>query len=260
MQAVKDERADHGDGPGEHGDRLRRAPAPVVALDETERQEGHAGGDEGSAERVGVRDALAADVGQPQPADREDGQPEGDVGEEDPAPADRDEEPTHDRSEGRHQTADRRPCADVVVALLARARRQHHAQRRRRHQRRAGGLDDAEDDQCERVVRRSAERRRDGEHGDPEQEPVLPREAIGQAPEDDEQCRVDDRIGVQDPREITQPGRAEVMRDVRQRDVDDEHIQNCEGEADRDDQQDKRRRGVATTSEELTKERHSQVP
>ena len=86
---------------------------------------------------------------------------------------------------------------------------------------------------------------------DAEQEPVLAREAIGQAPEDDEQGRVDDRVGVQNPREIAQPGRAEVLRDVRQRDVDDEHIQNCEGEADRDDQQDKRRRGVATASEEL---------
>ena len=137
---------------------LRRAPAPVIALDETERQEGDAGGDEGGAERVGVRDALAADVGKPHPADREDsGESERNVGEEDPAPADRDEEPTHDRSEGRHQTADRRPCADVVVALLARARCQHHAQRRGRHQRRAGGLEDAEDDQRERVVRCRAE-------------------------------------------------------------------------------------------------------
>ncbi len=73
MQAVKDERADDGDGPGEHTDRLRRAPAPVIALDETERQEGDAGGDEGGAERVGVRDALAADVGKPHPAEHEDG-------------------------------------------------------------------------------------------------------------------------------------------------------------------------------------------
>ena len=148
----------------------------------------------------------------------------------------------------------------LLSRVLARARRQDHAQRGGRHQRRAGRLDDAEDDQRERVVRRSAERRRDGEHGDPEQEAVLAREAIGQAPEDDEQGRVDDRVSVQDPREIAQPGRAEVMRDVRQRDVDDEHIQNCEGEADRDDQQDKRRRGVATTSEELTKGGHSQAP
>ena len=85
----------------------------------------------------------------------------------------------------------------------------------------------------------SAERRGHGEHGDPEQEAVLAREAVGQAPEDDEQRREDDRVGVQNPREIAQPGRAEVLRDLRQRDVDDEEIQRCEGEAGRDDQQDK---------------------
>ena len=59
--------------PTSTADRLRRAPAPVIALDETERQEGDAGGDEGGAERVGVRDALAADVGKPHPAEHEDG-------------------------------------------------------------------------------------------------------------------------------------------------------------------------------------------
>src|SRR2546422_2782032 len=48
----------------------------VIALDEAERQEGDAGGDEGGAERVGVRDALAADVGKPHPAEHEDGRSE----------------------------------------------------------------------------------------------------------------------------------------------------------------------------------------
>ena len=52
----------------------------------------------------------------------------------------------------------------------------------------------------------------------------------------------------------------QFLSDLRQGDIDDEEIKGCEGEACRDDQQDKRRRGVATTSEELTKGSHSQTP
>ena len=257
---MNDERADDGDRPDEHTDGLCRAPAPDIALDETEGQKGDADGDEGGAERVGVGDALATDMRQLHPAEDEHCDSEGDVDDEHPAPADRDEQPTHDRSEGRHQAADRRPDADVALARLVGARRQDHAERGGRHQRSAGRLDDAEDDQHDRVVRGSAERRGHGEHGDSEQEAVLAREAVGQAPEHDEQGRVHDRVGVQNPREIAQAGRAEVVRDLRQRDIDDEEIKGCEGEACRDDQQDKRRRGVSTTSQKLTIEGHSQVP
>jgi len=54
--------------PDEHPDGLCRAPAPASALDETEREQRDAGGHERRAERVGVTDAVAADVRQAHPA------------------------------------------------------------------------------------------------------------------------------------------------------------------------------------------------
>ncbi len=101
--------------------------------------------------------------------------------------------------------------------------------------------------------RRPAGRRGEGEDRDAEQEAVLARVALGEPAEEDEQRGVDDRVGVQHPGEVAEPVGAEVLRHVRERDVDDEEVEAGEDDPGADDDHDQGGGGVgaATAAETL---------
>ena len=71
--------------------------------------------------------------------------------------------------------------------------------------------------------------------------------ALDQAAEEHEQRSIDDGVAVQDPGHVVERRIAEVLADVRQRDVDDEQVEIGHDEAGADDRQHLagRRPGVA---------------
>jgi len=136
------------------------------------------------------------------------------------------------------------------MAPFRRGGGEDQAERGWRQQRRTGRLHDPESDQHRDAARQSARRRAGDEHGDPEQEALLARVALGGPAEQDEQRRVDDRVRVQHPGQICHgvPADVEIARHLRQRDVDDEQIEAREHDARADDHQHQLRRGIATAA------------
>jgi hypothetical protein len=110
-------------------------------------------------------------------------------------------------------------------------------------------LDDPEGHEHRHAGRGAARRRRRREDRDPEQEPELARIALGQATEEDEQRGVDDRVGVEHPREVPEPALVQVGGHVRQRDVHDEEVEAGEHDSGADDEQHEPGRSVRTPSD-----------
>ncbi len=184
---------------------------------------------------------MAGNMGKEPPSCHECGETDRHVHQEDQPPAGVDEQTADHRAKRGRQSADRRPGADRPVTPIGRVRGEHEPERCRCQQRRAGGLQHAEAHEHGHARRGSAGGRRRGEERDAGEEAELAAVAVREAPEEYEQRCVDDRVRVEDPRQAPQSACAEVARNVRQRDVDDEEIEARQHDPGRDDREHDRR-------------------
>src|SRR5262249_56922709 len=67
------------------------------------------------------------------------------------------------------------------------------------------------------------------------EEDALATDDVGELARRDEHSRIDDRVGAEDPGEIRQARRGEAVLDRRERDGDDEEVENREEDANRED-------------------------
>lgn len=155
-----DEGDDESDGAGEAGEVTRVRPAPVGALDDAERKQADPERQLGGAEQVGA--AVLGFAHLLQYAGRDDcgDDPDRDVDDEDPAPAELHQQTPDRRSERRGDAADGRPDADRQRPLLDREGGEDEAERGRQHHRPAHRLQDPGRDQdVERGSDRAEEQR-----------------------------------------------------------------------------------------------------
>ncbi len=221
-----------GDGgeQGEAGDEAAegagRGPAPVVALDDPQRncrQRERQHRRPRQVRQAAVEDLRSRQVAA---AGDQDGGAERQVDEEDEAPVG---ELDQGAAEGRADGGRRRCCcppeADAGGAALGREAVEDDRQRGRRDHRRGDSLQDPEGDQQRQAGRHRAEQAGDGEAGHPQQEDPLVAEAVGEPPGRDQQGRDDDEVAVQHPGEFAPLCPGEGGRDVGEGDVDDRRVE-----------------------------------
>jgi hypothetical protein len=172
----------------------------------------------GDVARAGAHDAQRRDRAE---------QPDRHVDEQDPAPAQRLGQ--HAAQQCARRAADRphrAPQAERPVALqpLGEAGGEDR-QRRRSDDRPAEPLRRARGDQRELVLGQTARERGEREQDEAAGEHLAPAEQIGGAAAEQQEAGERERVGVDDPGE--RRGReAEVVRDRRQRDVHDRHVED----------------------------------
>ena len=152
-------------------------PAPVRALRDPERQQPDARHGEHGADAVGEAPGRVADLREVPADEREAHQPERHVDDEDPVPAQLDEQAPERRPHGGADAAERGPRADDGRAALRREAGEDEPQRRRRERRRARCLDDARRDEQLGRRRQSAQRGAEGEQREPGAEHAQPPDA-----------------------------------------------------------------------------------
>jgi len=131
-------------GDGEARQNAGRVPTPFVDLHQAKGESSDAGRDQRRTHRIGSRYIVARNMRQLAPTDDERGQADRHVDDEDPAPAQLEQQSAGDRTEGGGKTADRRPGAHSAGAALGWVGCEQQANGGRRHQRRARGLHQAE--------------------------------------------------------------------------------------------------------------------
>jgi hypothetical protein len=197
-------------------------------LDEHGGQRGGRAEDERRAERVEPLPGAARGGGQQPPA-RED-RPEGDgqVDEEDPAPARREQQPADDGAAARAERGDGRPDPHDGRVLAGReggqreperCRDEHRARRRLQH---PGG-----DEHAERGCG-GAGGGREPEQRHPEQERGAAAGVVGEPPGGDEQRGEHDRVGVQHPGHVGERGVPERVAQRGERRADREQVEDRE--------------------------------
>src|SRR5581483_4965953 len=143
-----------------------------------------------------------------------------DVDEEDHAPGRDVDEPAADgRADHERDAAPGRPLPDRRAARRARERRREHRERRGSEERARDSLQAAEDDERGRVRRRRAEDRDGAEARDADREHAELDEDLAERAADEDQGAEREEVRVDDPLLRREPA-AEVVLDVRQRDVD----------------------------------------
>ena len=179
-----------------------------------------------------ARSALCAigilDLPQHPYPDHQGDQAEGQVHQEDPAPAGLDQDPADRRAEGGGRPADGRPQPDGG-ALAGRAEGgEQEPERGGQHQGAPTGLEDAGGHEELERGGDGTEGGGGGEDAQPEQERPLAPGPVGPAPGRHQQRGEDDGVGAQHPRHGAQRLAVEALRDAREGDVDDEQVQRRE--------------------------------
>ena len=191
-----------------------------------------------AAEKYGVGTSWPETLREFDPTHRQREQTNRHVDQKNPPPTGRDQQSAYQGSQSGGEPADRSPDADRTTAALSREGRQDQPQRRRGEQRRPGRLHKTERDQGFDTAREGAGGRRGGEHGDAREETFVSREAFGQPATKYQQRRVNDGIAVQNPGQIPQIRVIKLLRDVRQRHIDDEQVEIGQHDAGANDGQD----------------------
>ena len=156
------------------------------------------------------------------------GHDDGHVDEEDPAPARRDQQPTQHRAAARGDPADPRPYPNRGAPLIRREHRQRQPQRGGHQHRGPGRLQHPAGDQHGQPRRHRAPQRRDAEHHEPGQEEFAAPDAVGGPPGGQQQRGQHDGVHVEDPRDVRQRRRGEVVLQRRERDVDHPQVEDGE--------------------------------
>ena len=174
-------------------------PAPVRSLDNAGGQAGHGDGEQGGAGQVGLVRRGVLDLAQHPHPDHQGDQAEGQVDQEDPAPAGLDQDPADRRPEGGGGPADGRPQPDGG-SLAGRAEGgEQEPERGRQHQRPAAGLEDAGGDQQIERGGDGTEGGGGGEDAQPDEEGPLAPGPVGPAPRRHQQRGEHDGVGAQHP-------------------------------------------------------------
>jgi hypothetical protein len=213
----------------EAAERRRCGPAPVVALDDRQRDQGQAQRQHQRAGQVGEAAVEVGTLAQAPAAEPHHGRPQRQVYEEDEAPVgELDQGAAEGRADRSSRSRSGPPNANPGGAALGRKGIEDQRQRGRRDQRRADALHDPEGDQQLERGRNRAEQARPREPGDAEQEDPLVPEPVGQSTGRHEQSGDDDEVAVEDPRERVPPRPREGARDVREGDIDDRGVEEGE--------------------------------
>ena len=232
-------------GRGEDADRPRGAPAPVVRLRDPEHRGREAGRHEHRAEGVEALRADVAALGEQHGRERQRGDPDRDVEEEDPLPAQEvGEDAAEQHAGGGAEAADRTPDAERDVALLAFGEGRHEdRQRGRGDDRRAEALDGTGADQRRLVPRERREERGRREHDEADQEHAPAAEEVGRAPAEEQEAPEDERVRADHPLEVLLR-EAQVDLDRREGDV---HDRDVEHEHELDDAQERQRQPLVVS-------------
>jgi len=227
----------------------RRGPAPIVALDDRQRQRADTGGGEQRRQRIGPWNVVTGGRWKPEPGDQKGDKADRHVDQEDPAPAHGNQHAADDRSERGGEAADRGPGPHRPAAAFRREGRQQEADRSRGHERSAGRPKNAASDQRPDAAGACAGGRGDGEERDAEEEAAIAPMAFGQPAEKDEQRGICDRVAVQHPGQVFEGRAGKIMRDRGKPNIDDEEIEVGEHDADADDRQHLARAGPAEAAQ-----------
>src|ERR1700744_1700299 len=144
---MADEQGQAGDGSDQAGGDAGGRPTPVVALDDGKGQRRDTGGHQSSGRRAWAGNSVARNGGQFPGSDDHRQDADGDVDQEDPAPAGDDQDSANHRAQRRGKTSDRGPGADGGTAAVRGEGREDQADRGGGHQRGTGGLQDPVKDQ-----------------------------------------------------------------------------------------------------------------
>jgi len=217
------------EGGDQHGaerqaaDRPPRAPAAVRRLDDREHDRQQRGGDERGARGVEAGALAARPVrGQQAARERQDGQPDRDVDEEDPAPPrDLGQGAARDEAGRGAEPEQRGPDAERAGALAALGERRHEdRQGGGGQQRGAEALQPARADEQLGASGGRAAGREQGEHGHAGDEHAPAAEDVGGAAAQQQEAAEHEQVGVDHPGQRAL-GEAEVGADRGQRRVDD---------------------------------------
>ena len=174
--------------------------------------------------------ARAARLGGQEQRRQHDGRdPDRDVDEEDPRPAQvRGQHAAEQHADGRAGAGSGAVDPEREVPLAALGERGHQQrERRRREQRAAEALEGAEADQRGLRPGEAAEQRADGEEGEPRDEQPPAPEQVGEPAAEQQDAAEHDRVGGDHPLQVrlreVQVGLDRRQRDVHDRDVEDDH-------------------------------------
>jgi hypothetical protein len=223
------ERHDQKRGPDQLEDDLRRAPADRVRARESEDEQHQPGRDEQRANRVEpprhpLRVALAHDPRHEQQGD----EPDRDVHEEDPLPAEvRREDAAEDHADRRSRPGDRAQHAERLVPLGA--FREGHARNREdrwRQDRARSALRHANRDQHPRRGGEACKQRREREQGEPDHEHPPPAEDVTRAAAEKQEAAEGQGVAADDPLQVLRGGEVEILLDRGQRDIHDRNVEH----------------------------------
>ena len=184
-------------GGREQADRLGREPAVLACVRQDVDEQHHAGRDRRRAGDVEVAVVeLGAALAQEPEAGDEHGDPDRDVDEEDPRPAeDARQDAAEQHAGGAAAAGDGAPDAESGVALTAFGEdRRQERERGGSEQRGAEALQRAEHDQRGRRPGKAVEQRAGREQGEPEHEHPLAPEQVGHAAAEQEGAAEEDRV------------------------------------------------------------------
>ena len=226
-RAAQDEGHHQGDGERRGRQEGRAPPPPLLGLHDRVGARRQAGREQDGAE--GVRHpsrVRLATLGQhPQP-ERQADQPDGQVDEERPAPAEvLDDQGAQRRSGRAGDRTDRAPDGDRHRDPVPREGLQHQRERGRHERRGAQRLEHARRDQQGHRRRHTAEHRGDREPDDRPEEGAAAADPVGQPAGGDQRRGEHDRVGVQHPRQARCADVREVGADRREGDEQDRRVQ-----------------------------------
>ncbi len=217
---------DHAEGDEQHGrgdeeaDDAPARPAPVAAAKEAEHEREQAARECDEAGHVEAAGFLVARLVQDAQTGRDAGDPDREVDEEDPTPADVGRERASDERPDRDGSTDRRaPDPERGAPLAAVELLRDDRERDGEHRGPADSLHTPRHDQPVRRLRRAAQGRSQREEGDPAEEDTLASSYVAERAGVEQRRREGKGVGVDDPLQIGEGG-VQLLVDVRQRDVD----------------------------------------
>ncbi len=234
-----DEQREQDDRSRETGADRRRGPAPIVDLDDREHERGDAARHQQRGPGIGPRDVVAGNVRQLPPADEQrDAAPIGTLTKK----IQRQLDVTSTPPTSGPSAAAKPPIAVQVRTAPPRRSGGKAASSRPSEvgviSAAPAACNDAERDQRSQTPCAAAQAAEAAVNSaTPSRKLTVAAIALGEPAEEHQQRGIDDRIAVQDPRQILEIGAAEIARDVGQRDIDDEQVEIGETDADADDRQ-----------------------
>ena len=212
---------------GEDADHAAGAPAPLVALGDSEHKRGEAGGDEDRAGRVERLHAGVLALAEQDGSETEGHEGDRDVDEEDPLPRQGvGEDAAEEHARGGAEAADGAPDAERDVPLAAFGKGRHQDRERSRRDRGgAEALEGAGADQRPLGPREPAEERADRERDQADHEDAPAAEQVRGSPAQEQEAAEDERVGGDHPLQV-RLGEVEIRLDRGKSDVHDRDVEH----------------------------------